>query len=69
MASQRVFWVDNLKGILIILVVAGHVLQSAIDMNMTSEYMDNIFKWIYSFHMPLFFVISGFVYSITLRKK
>lgn len=31
MANKRVLWADNLKGFLILLVVAGHVLQSAID--------------------------------------
>lgn len=24
-----------------------------------------IYKWVYSFHMPLFFFISGFLFSLT----
>ena len=68
MANKRVLWADNLKGFLILLVVAGHVLQSAIDTHINGIYMKEIFNWIYSFHMPLFFLISGFVYSLTLRK-
>ena len=69
MTNQRVIWIDNLKGFLIIMVVAGHVLQTAIDSNIDSIYMEQIFEWIYSFHMPLFFGISGYVYSLTLRKN
>ena len=67
--NERCIWVDNLKGFLIILVVAGHVLQSAIDAHIQSVFMESIFLWIYSFHMPLFFCVSGYVYSLTLRKK
>lgn len=69
MASQRMHWVDNLKGFLIFLVVVGHILQSAIDAHIDTEVMSCIFDWIYSFHMPLFFAASGYVYSLTLRKS
>lgn len=50
---------DVLKGITIILVVLGHVLQTII----SPEGFDNniLFKVIYSFHMPLFLFISGYL--------
>ncbi len=48
-SGKRIFWIDFLKGIGIILVVFGHtqVPRSA---------------YLYSFHMPLFFFISGFLF-------
>lgn len=54
--SSRIDSVDVLRGIAILLVVAGHAIQySGIS-------KDNvIFEMIYSFHMPLFFFISGYV--------
>lgn len=52
MQNKRIDYIDTLKGILIILVVFGH-----------TEINTNIQKWIYSFHMPLFIIISGFFYK------
>lgn len=42
-------WIDYIKGIGIILVVIGH----------TTDIGDTWRVWIYTFHMPLFFCISG----------
>lgn len=43
--------IDAAKGIAIILVVLGHVCTG----------IPWLVKWIYSFHMPLFFMISGYL--------
>ena len=51
--NQRVEWIDVAKGIGILLVVLGH-----------SGFSLNIRWWIWSFHMPLFFLLSGLVFSI-----
>ena len=48
--EDRIDWIDVAKGIAIILVVAGHV-----------GYPTMGKAVIYSFHMPLFFMASGFV--------
>lgn len=55
--NNRILWVDNLKGVLILLVILGHCIQSL------DEDFDNnlLFRIIYSFHMPLFMFLSGFV--------
>jgi fucose 4-O-acetylase-like acetyltransferase len=54
---------DLLKGIAIVLVVLGHVIQ-----NNVSNFDDNLlFKIIYSFHMPLFMFISGILSSNTRK--
>lgn len=57
MVKQRLHYLDALKGILIILVILGHSIQYQI-----KDYQhDALFRVIYSFHMPLFFLISGFL--------
>lgn len=55
--TLRFSYIDNLKGFLIILVVFGHCIQ-----NFMPYYESNLlFRLIYSFHMPLFIFVSGFV--------
>lgn len=49
--KQRLDYIDTIKGIGIILVVIGHYLL----------YADRLVEWIYSFHMPLFFMITGYL--------
>ncbi len=48
--SKRLDFIDIAKGIGIILVVTGHLLPVAAGLHVL----------IYSFHMPLFFFLSGF---------
>ncbi|MCQ2437174.1 MAG: acyltransferase, partial [Clostridia bacterium] len=63
MAKRHYHRVDLLKGIAILLVVAGH----ALDYNTASHvgehflWRDYLFWLIYSFHMQLFFALSGFL--------
>ena len=49
---NRIEWTDIAKGIGIILVIIGHV--------SGDNYIKN---FIYAFHMPLFFIISGYLYK------
>ena len=61
--SERVLYIDKLKGFLILLVVIGHIGYA----NCTTMTVVN--DLIYSFHMPFFIFLSGFVVSyITPRK-
>lgn len=55
--KQRIYALDNVKGFLILLVVLGHCIQ------FTTDGFDQVllFRIIYSFHMPLFMWVSGFV--------
>lgn len=55
MVRERERWADILKGIGAILVVIGHLVL----------YEGNAKIYIYSFHMPLFFFISGYLYHHT----
>ena len=60
MSSTKKYYpeIDISRGIGIILVVLGHALKQTGVMNPVFEAMLSV---IYSFHMPLFFVLSGFV--------
>lgn len=55
--SLRLAYVDRLKGFAIFLVVLGHVIQ----MNVKNYGESPVFNVIYSFHMPFFFFLSGYV--------
>lgn len=59
--ATRIEWLDNAKGIGIILVVIGHSLITKIK----SDYFiaDWAFRYIYSFHMAFFLFISGVIFS------
>lgn len=54
---KRIYWLDNAKWFLILLVVLGHAIQHT--------YTDFDQKWlfraIYSFHMPAFMAVSGYL--------
>lgn len=55
--STRISFIDNLKGVLILLVVVGH-LNGYIDTS-DCKLAVAISNWIYTFHMPLFLFCSG----------
>ncbi|MEH7440205.1 acyltransferase family protein [Neobacillus drentensis] len=54
-SDARMDWIDMAKGLGMLLVAIGHLLPEG----------SNIRMFIYSFHMPLFFVLSGIVYKNT----
>lgn len=55
--KKRIDWIDALKGIGIILVVLSH----------TTNGGEVLRTLIFSFHMPLFFMISGYLFKPNLR--
>lgn len=63
-------FIDYLKGIAILLVLAGHCAQygSGAAFLEKGEYWNNIvMKVIYSFHMPLFIAISGYLFWFSVK--
>lgn len=54
--SKRLLFIDFLKGIAILCVVIGHIAAFNPKCNILIDF-------IYSFHMPLFFFISGYLYQ------
>ena len=59
----RIEWIDALRGFTMILVVFGHI--ELIGFDMPKSTVNNI---IYSFHVPLFFFLSGFLAFKANRK-
>lgn len=63
--KTREKWVDDIKVIACILVVLGHFFQSMTKANILPE--NDLYKWfnttIYYFHVPLFFICSGYLYQ------
>jgi len=58
MNSKRIWWMDNLKAFAIILVVMGH--------SVSKE--GYAYKWICSYTMPLFFMLSGMSFFFVMKK-
>ena len=60
--APRIEWVDILKGLAIVLVVAGHM-----------EYAEGAANpgrmLIYSFHMPLFFMLAGYTAALSFSRN
>ena len=63
--NKRDVVIDVLKGIAVLAVLLGHAIQRGL----VVDYYDNImFKVIYSFHMPLFMLLSGYsLYKYTKK--
>lgn len=61
--KERNYLFDNLKFLLIVLVVFGHSLE---EISLAQDYAI-IRAWIYSFHMPAFVFISGY-FSKSVRR-
>ena len=60
--KTRDYHVDNIKGVLIILVVCGHLLSYLQDMN--STFAIGVRTFIYFFHMPGFIFMSGYLAKV-----
>lgn len=69
--KKRYYWVDNVKVIAIALVALGHLFQSFVisgimaDSAVYQYFIDTI----YYFHVPLFFLCSGFLYQRITKKQ
>lgn len=56
--TKRIIWADSLRGWLMILVIIGHAIQVVLGTACNSNHVWNL---IYSFHMPAFIAISGWL--------
>lgn len=68
--TQRISWIDNAKALGIIAVFYGHIVEKIF---LTYAYAipsaDLQYKLIYSFHMPLFFLLSGYLVKETQHRN
>lgn len=62
MQVRRIVYIDWLKAFAIFLVLLGHSIQKL----SAGGVMDGLFDFIYSFHMPLFMMLSGFFLAKSL---
>lgn len=70
--QDRSAYLDFVKGIAIILVELGHCVQwgsGAEFRNSGLFYEDGLFRFIYSFHMPLFMLVSGYVFYWSFGRR
>lgn len=62
--QNRIIYIDAIKAVLMFLVIWGHVIQYT----NIKEHLDNdIAAFIYSFHMPMFMMLSGLFYRKQLK--
>ena len=64
MQNNRLHWIDIAKVMCIILVVFGHYIPPTV----APEWYVVAKRYVYSFHMPLFMLLSGYTYSATNNK-
>lgn len=69
---MRITWIDTMKGVAMIAVVLGHVVQGYLVAGMFPEertILQALFDFIYTWHMPLFFMASGYLYEMTWNER
>lgn len=66
---KRNLFIDIIKGVAIFLMLWGHCIQYC-TANSNIDFFENpLFKTIYSFHMPLFMLVSGYLFFYSFSKR
>ncbi len=69
-SQRRIELLDRLKGVAGVLTLFGHVIimgNGEVFRETDLYFNDKVFQLIYSFHMPLFMMISGFLFGRSVR--
>ena len=66
--KERAYEIDVMKGIGILLVILGHCMPDFPVNILEDPLSSEVRRFIYTFHMPMFFFCSGFVCGITPQK-
>ena len=61
-------YINIVKGVAIFLMLWGHCIQYCA-LNDFDFFENPVFKFIYSFHMPLFMLISGYLFAFSCKKR
>ncbi len=61
-------YINTVKGLAIFLMLWGHCIQCCA-LNSFDFFENNVFKFIYSFHMPLFMLVSGYLFYFSFQKR
>ena len=64
--NQRLYKFDNVKGILIFLVVIGHLTTDYVTVSHAFRWLT---LWIYTFHMPAFIMVSGILHKPVTKMR
>lgn len=64
-SMKHIIWIDDLKGLGIFLIVLGHVVVTVMIMSSgrVADALGLVFDYIYSFHVPFFFLLAGLTFS------
>ena len=68
--KKRNEFLDIIKGITIFLVILGHCIENGVGIKFIEKKIflnDFVYKFIYSFHMPLFALISGYFLYFSVK--
>ena len=63
MAYKRLDFIDTARGLSILAVIIGHIISKQ------APLLENINAFLYAFHLPLFFIISGFLFKADSSPK
>ncbi|MDO4744065.1 MAG: acyltransferase family protein, partial [Clostridia bacterium] len=66
---KRNNFIDIAKGVAIFLMLWGHCIQICVIGSGIDFFENSVFKTIYSFHMPLFMLISGYLFYFSFLKR
>lgn len=66
--QYKLNYLSIVKGVAIFLMLWGHCIQCCTN-DRFDFFEDNVFKFIYSFHMPLFMLISGYLFYYSFSKR
>ena len=69
--QKRTEILDIMKGVAIILMILGHCIQHGsgkLYLTNASYFNNPVFQFIYSFHMPLFMLVSGYVFFYSMNR-
>ena len=64
--QNRIIYIDAIKAVLMFLVIWGHVIQYT---NIKENLDNDIAAFIYSFHMPMFMMMSGMFFNKQLKNS
>ncbi len=72
MSENRNISIDVIKATTILFVILGHSIQYGCGteyLESKSFFQNSLFEYIYSFHMPLFAMISGYLFYYTVSRR
>lgn len=67
--KNRNNFIDIIKGVAIFLMLWGHCIQYCLAGSEIDFFENTVFKIIYSFHMPLFMLVSGYLFFYSFSKR